>query len=243
MKRRLVMWFSCGAASAVAAKLAFIDSRYADLEKIIARIAIPTEHPDGDRFSADVSNWIGAPIVELKSEEYKDQWDVFEKTRFLVGPYGARCTTELKKKVRRNFQRYDDMQVFGYCFSKAEIKRAEQMRGENPEINLCTPLIENQITKEDCLRKIQSAGIRLPVMYELGYQNNNCIGCVKGGMGYWNKIRVDFPETFLRMMEMEESIGHTVLRKDKKPLYLKNLDPDAGRYEPLESGCDLLCGQ
>lgn len=31
-------------------------------------------------------------------------------------------------------------------------------------------------------------------MYDLGYANNNCIGCVKGGIGYWNKIRIDFPE-------------------------------------------------
>ena len=30
----------------------------------------------------------------------------------------------------------------------------------------------------------------------MGYNNNNCIGCIKGGMGYWNKIRVDFPEVF-----------------------------------------------
>ena len=31
-------------------------------------------------------------------------------------------------------------------------------------------------------------------MYDLGYPNNNCIGCIKGGMGYWNRIRKDFPD-------------------------------------------------
>ncbi len=47
-------------------------------------------------------------------------------------------------------------------------------------------------------------------MYDLGYPNNNCIGCVKGGMGYWNKIRKDFPEVFqkravARSVDLEEA--------------------------------------
>ena len=25
-------------------------------------------------------------------------------------------------------------------------------------------------------------GIEIPVMYRLGYNNNNCVGCVKGGI-------------------------------------------------------------
>ena len=36
-------------------------------------------------------------------------------------------------------------------------------------------------------------------MYKLGYKNNNCIGCVKGQAGYWNKIRKDFPDVFDQM--------------------------------------------
>ena len=52
-------------------------------------------------------------------------------------------------------------------------------------------------------------------MYKLGYNNNNCIGCVKGGIGYWNKIRVDFPAEFDRMAELERKIGHAVLKETK----------------------------
>ena len=44
---------------------------------------------------------------------------------------------------------------------------------------------------------IERAGLRLPEMYRLGYANANCVGCVKGGAGYWNKIRRDFPELLL----------------------------------------------
>ena len=49
-------------------------------------------------------------------------------------------------------------------------------------------------------------------MYRLGYQNNNCIGCVKGGKGYWNKIREDFPETFWEMSKAERFVGHSCIK-------------------------------
>jgi hypothetical protein len=50
---------------------------------------------------------------------------------------------------------------------------------------------------------VERAGIELPMMYRLGYSNANCIGCVKGGMGYWNKIRRDFPAEFEELAEAQ----------------------------------------
>lgn len=240
---RVVLWFSNGAASAVAARIALQNPMYHGRQFVLATISIPTEHPDNARFTADISNWLGLEAVELKSDKYSDPWDVYTRTRFLKSAKGARCTTELKKIVRRDFQRPDDTHVFGYCYDKREMERVARQRNESPELDIDAPLITNKITKEGCLNILEAAGIDLPAMYKLGYRNNNCIGCVKGGMGYWNKIRVDFPEVFERMSAVEKSLGHTVLRKDKKPLFLADLDPQAGRYEPLDSGCDLLCGQ
>jgi hypothetical protein len=40
-----------------------------------------------------------------------------------------------------------------------------------------------------------------------GYDHNNCIGCVKAGAWYLNKIRVDFPWRFQEQMELEEWLG------------------------------------
>jgi hypothetical protein len=79
-------------------------------------------------------------------------------------------------------------------------------------------------------------------MYLLAYRNNNCIGCVKGGMGYWNKIRRDFPDVFARMAQLEQHIGATVLRSNGRRLPLVDLDPKAGRYtdEP-NIECSILC--
>ena len=234
---RTVIWFSAGAASAVATKL-ILAEQTDNIEIVYTDTG--AEHQDNNRFIADCENWFGRTVTRLKSEKYQNTWDVWEKTRFLVSPQGARCTTELKKKLRRQYQRDDDIQVFG--FTKEEKHRADRFREQNIEVTLRTPLIEHHLSKEDCLAMIDRAGIELPVMYKLGYQNNNCIGCPKGGMGYWNKIRVDFPDVFNRMADLEETLGVTVLRANNEPLPLKLLDPTRGSLlsEPSFE-CSLLC--
>lgn len=51
------------------------------------------EHPDNRRFFNDVQAWLGRKIKVLRSPDYADIYDVFEKTRFLRNRQGARCTT------------------------------------------------------------------------------------------------------------------------------------------------------
>lgn len=236
---RVVAWFSCGDASAVAAHLML--KRYgATHETAVVRIHLYSEHPDNDRFASDVEKWLGVPVVTLRSDRYEDVWQVWRERRFLVSAKGALCTTEMKKMVRRSYERSDDIQVFG--FTAEEKDRADRFKDQNFEVRVETPLIDAGLTKADCHAIIHRAGIEIPAMYRLGYHNNNCIGCVKGGMGYWNKIRVDFPETFQRMAELEREIGATCLRDKGAPLYLDELDPKRGNYpsEP-DISCSALC--
>lgn len=141
--------------------------------------------------------------------------------------------------MRQDFQRPCDLQIFGYTADKKDKKRAARLLEQNPEINAVFPLIGLGITKEDCYRMVKEAGIELPMMYRLGYNNNNCIGCVKGGMGYWNKIRVDFPDVFERMALLEEKLGATCMNG----LSLRELRPGQGRHEDLDIGeCGFVCG-
>jgi hypothetical protein len=239
--QRYVVWFSCGATSAVAAKL--ITQAHENVE--VAYCDTGSEHTDNERFMDDVSAWIGHPITILRSEKYSDIWDVFNKTRFIVGPKGARCTTELKKLLRMRFQRGDDVQVFG--FDATERDRIERFKGNNPEVNLSTPLFDANLTKTDCFDILRRAGIKRPAMYDMGYRNNNCIGCVKGGLGYWNKIRTDFPDVFNRMANTERDIGAAVCKLTvdgvRGPIYLDELPDNVGTYaEEPDTGCGLFCG-
>lgn len=239
MAERVVAWFSHGAASAIATKMALVEH---GSEIVVACIDTGSEHEDNERFRADCETWFDHPIVMLKSEQYDDVDDVLVRTRYINGPAGARCTTELKKKVRYAFEQPTDLNVFGYTADPRDAKRADRFDLQNPGVATWFPLVERGLTKSDCLALIDRAGIELPWMYRHGYANNNCIGCVKGGMGYWNKIRVDFPEVFALRAQRERELGHTVLRSNGEPLYLDELEPDRGRYDGEEiASCDLNC--
>lgn len=248
---RVVVWFSCGATSAVAAMEAV--KRYGRKNLVVAYCDTGSEDPTNHRFLVDVESWINHPVTILKSEKYADIWDVFEKTGWLVGPAGARCTTELKKAVRQKFEKFDDIQVFGY--DPSEVPRIVKFMENNPEVKIWCPLIERNLTKAHCLQIIDNAGIQLPMMYQRQisggpYDHNNCVGCVKGGAGYWNKIRVDYPATFDRMAKVERKIGAAICKteptvdgvRQRIPVYLDELDPKAGNFdaEPALS-CDMFC--
>lgn len=237
---RTISWFSCGAASAVATKLALAHGPVT-----IAYCEVVEEHPDNKRFLRDCEEWFGQEIIVLGNDKYdRSIYKVFEKTRYLKGPRGARCTGELKKAVRKAFERLDDRQVFGYTVD--EQNRVDRFIDANNDVDIWPILIEKGLTKNNCLAMLESAGIELPAMYKLGYRNNNCIGCVKGGAGYWNKIRVDFPEVFERMAQMEELLGRTVTKIYKngeliRPT-LRELPVNAGNYpKEQEIECGIFC--
>lgn len=243
---RLIFWYSCGAASAVAVKMGLADKRLmADFDEvIIAYCHIDEEHTDNARFMADCEQWFGRKITVLSHPTYGSSiYNVFEKN-YMRTPSGSPCTRALKKQVRTKFQRDGDVHVFGYTSDEDE--RVVKFERNNPTLQLESILIDNGISKENCLAMVANAGIELPEMYKLGYEHNNCVGCVKGGMGYWNKIRVDFPAEFKRMADFEKRKGYTVLKepKDSSPLYLHDLDPKRGRMsdEP-KIECGIFCEQ
>ena len=239
---RKLVWFSCGAASAVAAKVAV--EKYPDCE-ILYCDTLAYEHPDNLRFLNDVQKWLGKEIKILSSRKYTDIYDVFNKTGWLIGVGGARCTTELKRNVRKEYQQEGDLHIFGLTHD--EQKRIDRFEDNNPELELEWVLQENEINKTECYRIIKKAGIELPAMYLLGYNNNNCIGCPKGQSGYWNKIRIDFPEAFDRMAKQERKMNVAINKSyagdgKRKRVFLDELDPKAGRNVPLpDIECGVLC--
>ena len=62
---RTLAWFSCGAASAVAAKLT--------PGATLVYCATGSEHSDNERFMADVSAWCDRPVTILASEDYAER--------------------------------------------------------------------------------------------------------------------------------------------------------------------------
>lgn len=240
---RIVCLFSCGAASAVATKIAISEAN--GREVVIFRNYVKEEHPDNDRFCKDCEAWFGIPVNTVGNEEYGSSiYEVFRRVRFIKGQKGAPCTMKLKRELRERDILPDDVVVFGYTAEEQE--RVDRLIDANAELRVWTPLIEKGLTKDDCIGMLWRNGISLPAMYELGYRNNNCIGCVKGGKGYWNKIRKDFPETFERMAQVQDWLGEGSYfwegENGGKRISLRELNPDAGNYktEP-EVQCGIMC--
>ncbi len=205
MKPRLVMQFSCGAASAVAARLTVAEWRSdpSKVDILVVNAFIQEEHEDNRRFLNDVAAWLGIggvpfPITVLRDEKFNASM----KNRFT-----APCSQHLKQDVLKSIAQPGDVSVIGYTGDDRERERAVRLEEMFSGESFRFPLIEAGLTKSDCLAMVERAGIALPYMYRLGYRNANCIGCVKGGEGYWNKIRRDFPERFIQIADIQESLG------------------------------------
>lgn len=199
---RIVAQFSNGVASAVAAKLA--KAQHGQIEIVNAYLL--EEHEDNRRFTADCERWLGQSITMLRDErDGASVIRVFRRKQYMKGPHGAPCSQALKRDLLARWKQPGDVMVFGYTAEESD--RLDDFRERNPDRPVLAPLIDAGLTKADCKAMVERAGIELPVMYRLGYDNNNCIGCVKGGEGYWRAIRADFPAQFEANCLVQDEIG------------------------------------
>ena len=159
-----------------------------------------------------------------------------------MGPDGAACTLQLKVMPRLDFQRPDDIHVFGYTCDANDAARAKRMRDNYPELHIRTPLIDRGLTKAACLDMVQRAGIKLPPMYALGFQNNNCIPCVKAtSPAYWALVRKQFPEQFARMAKLSRELDVRLCRINDERRFIDEIPIDHPTTNPLQPSCDFLC--
>lgn len=210
-------------------------------------IDVADQHPDSIRFIKDCKKALGIDIEILRSTEYgcvEDCIRVFGGFRDAHSGF-APCTNWLKKRIRKSWEaahpNYDLTYVWGYDLN--EISRAENMIEANPQAKHEFPLIEKNLYKEDVHGLFERTfDFKRPLMYELGYPNNNCVGCIKGGMGYWNKIRKDFPEVFESRARLERLVGYSILKDKNGPVFLDELDPERGNMDTeIFPECGLMC--
>ena len=241
----IAVWFSCGAASAVAAKKTI--EKYGDTHTIrIINNPVAEEHEDNRRFLSDVEKWLGIEIESAINPKFPDTSceTVWEKRRYMAGIAGAPCTMELKKAARQEWEKnnHHDFIVLGFT---AEEKHRQDRFSLMERSNDIPVLIDEGISKADCYQIIQEAGIRLPEIYYLGYPNANCIGCVKASSPtYWNHVRKMHPEIFQRRAEQSRDIGARLVTVKGERLFLDELDPQAtGRpMKNMEVECGIFCG-
>jgi hypothetical protein len=240
----IAVWFSCGAASAVAAKKTI--EKYGNVCTVrVVNNNIQEEDSDNRRFLKDIEKWIGVTIESATNSKYPNCSivEVFEQSKFMSSIHGAICTKKLKKEARQQFESKNkiDWHVLGFTFE--EKRRYENfILTERP--NTLPVLIDANLTKSDCFKILQEAGIELPRIYSLGYSNANCIGCVKAtSPAYWNHVRKMHPGVFKERAEQSRRIGVKLVRVKGKRIYLDELlETDKGRPMKNESfECGIFC--
>lgn len=238
---RVVCNFSCGAASAVATKIAL--DKYRQCEIVYCDTG--SEHPDNNRFKDDCEKWFGQKITIVKSEKYSNIYEVFEERRFLSSFQGAPCTGEMKRIPARTFIEIGDLEVYGYTVEESH--RVERWKKDNFDRLIECPLIDRGLTKDDCFAIIDRVGIELPAMYRLGFRNNNCIGCVKArdSIDYWKRVRKHFPDQFAKTAKLERELNvclnRVTVKGERKFVFLDEIeegDP-VGRDPNIQ--CGLFC--
>jgi len=245
--KKIVAWFSAGVTSTIATKMTL--EKYGKDNVEIIFFETGSHHADNARFIKECEEKLFFKKIRTEQDKrFTSVVDLIRKLKVINFVTGAECTRTMKKRMRFKLEKKEkfDHQVFGFEYEKKEINRALRFSEQYPETNPIYPLIENKLTKLDCLKMLNDYGIAIPAMYRLGYKNNNCVGCVKGGMGYWNKIRVDFPLVFDEMAKVEREINRTCLLETingkRVNLFLDTLDPTRGRNETLDLGdCGVLC--
>lgn len=243
-KPMIAVWFSCGAASAVAAYETL--KRYGHTHVIrVVNNPIAEEDEDNLRFMRDVGEWLGVEIEQATNSKYPNASavEVWEKRKFMSGIHGAPCTLELKKQARVEWEveNNPDFHVLG--FTSDEVDRHTRFVMTERD-NVLPVLIDADISKQECFEILRDAGIKLPRIYELGYPNANCIGCVKAtSPTYWNHVRKQHPDIFRERAEQSRELGVRLARHKGARVYLDELPADAkGRpMKTMQFDCGIFC--
>lgn len=240
----IVVWFSNGAASAVAWQEALrLYGDRCDVRGVNNPVA--EEDHDNLRFARDVSMWLRQPLNYWSNPNYPEASavSVWNRRGGMVFPHGAPCTVHLKKEARQDYERHHKVAWHVFGFTADEQKRHDRFV-LTERSNVLPVLIDAGITKQDCITRLEAAGIKPPRLYAEGYPNANCIGCVKAtSPTYWNLVRETRPEVFDERAEQSRRLGVRLVRHSGKRIFLDELPADA-KGRPLKSmniDCGIFC--
>lgn len=243
------VWVSCGAASAVAAKLTL--DRFGATHQIrLLNNPIKEEGEDNQRFLRDVSVWLNHPIEHVVNPKYpnasvREIWDHRGAMSFVKG--GATCTFHAKKEARQIWERNNPRAIGIVLGFTVEEKRRHDRFALTERSDIIPVLIDAGMTKQACGQMLVDAGLTLPSSYADGYPNANCreSGCIKAtSPTYWNHHAKMDPEGHAETAAQSRRLGVRLVRHKGKRIYLDELPADA-KGRPLKSlkmpECGLFC--
>jgi len=230
MNQKIIGWWSGGVTSAVTCKLC-IDIYGVENVRLIF---IDTFNEDDDtyRFKKDCEKWYNKDIETItrvgEGKKYEKIQDVWYKYKSLNVAGGAVCSSELKRQLRKEWEKENTYEAQAFGFDVDEIRRVKSMvNNYKKTAKPIFPLLMYGLNKKDCVQIVLDAELKLPRAYVLGFLNNNCLntGCVQGGIGYWQKMKRDIPRNFDEMAKVEHELTQM---KGEPVTMLKDQSKDGG---------------
>lgn len=146
----VIAWFSGGVTSAIACKLCI--DWFGKRSVRVVFIDTFNEDLDTYRFKKSCENWYGVKIEELHNGNYISIQEVWRRYKMLNAATGAICSTDLKRKVREDFQKENNYSYQAFGFDVDEVRRAKMMKKNYSKAKPIFPLIYELLTKQDCIK-------------------------------------------------------------------------------------------
>lgn len=174
------------------------------------------EHTDTYRYLREMAERLGVEITERSDGRSVEQ--VEDDEHALANNRMAFCSRILKAEQRDRY--FAELRAAGVTeivsilgFSPHEWQRVQRatMRAEADGFSVIFPLVTTGTTKQQCADWSLALGVRLPSMY-LWSDHANCVGCRRGGKGYWLAVKANEPAVFEKAKAREREYGHTFLK-------------------------------
>ncbi len=180
------------------------------------------EDEDLYRFLHRGADALRATLIKIRSDKFKNPFEVAEHYKIFPGNNMPACSSFLKRDDLDKWQREncDKDTIFVFGFSQDEEKRIQSARKRNPKKNLWFPLAERAYSHCEIMGWLDYYGISLPRLYRMGFMHNNCGGfCFQGGHGHFAKLLQEIPARFWNIAKWEKNFRErhsqerTILRK------------------------------
>lgn len=204
------------------------------------------EDQDTYRYLREMASALDVEIVERSDgrsvEEVEDDENALANNRM------AFCSRILKTEQKDKY--FDELRATGVTnivsvlgFSSHEVQRVQRATARSwaGGYTVRFPLIECDVSKQQCVDWSHSLGVRVPAMYAWS-DHANCVGCRRGGKAYWLAVHANRPYEFERAASREDDFGHTFLKDTTlRNLLVTGLKRPVKRREAIDIGpCE--CG-
>ena len=169
------------------------------------------EDEDLYRFLYEGAAVIDVPVTRIA--DGRTPWQIFHDERFLGNSKVDPCSKLLKRHladrwVREHFTPSACIRLVGMDACQRERNRLTKLQEGCAPYLVDAPLLwDPPLDKDAAKALVWKHGLKLPRLYELGFEHNNCGGaCVKAGQQSWALLLRAMPERYAYHMEQEESL-------------------------------------